>query len=118
MQVNIKAQDLCLTGSLHSHAERRARFALTRFCDRIQHVVMRLSDVKQLRGGLNKRCHLQVVMADLPDVVVEATEADFYTAINRATDRAGRNVVLRLHGSRPCSASDARPYRMHRIHST
>jgi ribosome-associated translation inhibitor RaiA len=44
----------------------------------------------------DKRCHLQVVLAGLPDVVVEDTEADLYVAIDRATDRAGRTLVRKI----------------------
>ena len=57
---------------------------------------MRLSDINGPHGGADKRCHLQVVLAGLPDVVVEDTEADLYVAIDRATDRAGRTVVRRI----------------------
>ena len=118
MQINVKVRGFSLTSSQRSHAERRLRFALTRFDDRIQRVVMRLSKVNDLRGGLSKRCHLQVVMVGLPDVVVEDTETDLYTAINRAINRAGRSLMLRLHVSRPCSASNARAYWTHHSRST
>ncbi len=118
MQINIKARSFYLTSSLRSHAERRLRFTLTRYCDRIQHVVMRLSEVYHLHGELNKRCHLQVVVAGIPDVVVETTEADLYTAIDRATDRAERSVALRLQNSRSFSVSDVRSFRAYRSHLT
>ena len=59
--------------------------ALTCCDDRIQRVVMRLSDINGPRGGADKRCHLQVVLAGLPDVVVEDIEADLYVAIDRAS---------------------------------
>ena len=57
---------------------------------------MRLSDINGPRGGADKRCHLQVVLKGLPDVVIEDTEADLYVAIDRATDRAGRTVVRKI----------------------
>jgi ribosomal subunit interface protein len=96
MQINIQARNFSLTDALRSHAERRLRFALTCCDDHIQRVVMRLSDINGPRGGADKRCHLQVVLAGLPDVVIEDTEADLYVAIDRATDRAGRTVGRRL----------------------
>ena len=92
MQIDIQARNFSLTDALRSHAERRLRFALTCCDDHIQRVVMRLSDINGPRGGADKRCHLQVVLAGLPDVVVEDTEADLYVAIDRATDRAGRTA--------------------------
>lgn len=96
MQIDIQARDFSLTDALRSHAERRLRFALTRCDNRIQRIVMRLSDINGPRGGADKRCHLQVVLAGLPDVVIEDIEADLYVAIDRAADRAGRTLVRKI----------------------
>ncbi len=96
MQIDIQARNFSLTDALRSHAERRLRFALTCYDDHIQRAVMRLSDINGPRGGSDKRCHLQVVLAGLPDVVVEDTEGDLYVAIDRATDRAGRTLVRKI----------------------
>ena len=96
MQVDIQARDFSLTNALRIHAERRLRFALSCCDDHIQRIVMRLSDINGPRGGADKRCHLQVVLKGLPDVVIEDTEADLYVAIDRATDRAGRTVVRKI----------------------
>jgi len=96
MQIDIQARNFSLTDALRNHAERRLRFALTRCDDHIQRVVMRLSGINGPRSGANKRCHLQVVLAGLPDEVVEDIEADLYVAIDRAADRAGRTVVRKI----------------------
>jgi len=96
MQIDIQTRNFSLTNALRSHAERRMRFGLTCCSDHIQRVVMRLSDINGSRGGADKRCQLQVVLAGLPNVVIEDTEADLYVAIDRATDRAGRTVGRRL----------------------
>lgn len=96
MQIDIQARNFPITDALRRHAERRLRFALGRCTDHIQRAVMRLSDTNGPRGGSDKRCHLQVVLVGLPDVVVEDTEGDLYVAIDRAADRAGRTVVRKL----------------------
>ena len=96
MQIDIQARNFSLTDALRSHAERRLCFAMTCCDDRIQRVVMRLSDINGPRGGADKRCHLQVVLAGLSDVVIEDIEADLYVAIDRACDRAGRTVVRKI----------------------
>ena len=96
MQIDIQSRDFSLTDALRSHAERRLRFALSCCDDRIQRVVMRLSDINGPRAGADKRCHLRVVLTGLPDVVVEDVEADLYVAVDRATDRAGRAVVRKI----------------------
>ena len=97
MQIDIQACDFSLTDALRSHAERKLRFALTCCVDHIQRVVMRLSDINGPRVGADKRCHVQIVLAGLPDVVIEDTEADLYVAIDRATGRAGRTAVRRIN---------------------
>ena len=96
MQIVIQAHDFSLTDALRSHAERCLRFALTCCDEHIQRVVMRLSDINGPRGGRDKCCHLQVILAGLPDVVVEDIEADLYVAIGRAANRAGRTVGRRV----------------------
>ena len=97
MQIDIRAHDFPLSDALRSHAERRLRFALSCCDEHIQRVVMRLSDINGPRGGADKRCRLQVVLAGLPDVVVEDVEANLYVAIDRATDRAGRTLVRKIN---------------------
>jgi hypothetical protein len=80
MQIEIEARNFPLTQVLHSHAERQLRSALTCCGDHIRRVAVRLSDVNGPRGGADKRCRLQMVLAGLPDVVVEDVEADLYVA--------------------------------------
>ena len=93
MQIDIQARDFTLTDALQSHADRRLYFSLTPCVVRIQRIVMRLSDARRSGGIAEKRCHLQVVLAGLPDVVIEETEADLYVAINRAINCARLSLV-------------------------
>jgi ribosome-associated translation inhibitor RaiA len=85
-----------MTDPLHDFAERRLRFSLTSSNSYIQRVKMRLSDINGPRGGADKRCHIQVVLSGLPDIVIEDIEADMYVAISRAADRAGRSVLRKV----------------------
>ncbi len=96
MQIDIQARQFTLTEALRSHAERRLRFALTCCDEHIQRIAIKLSDINGPRGGADKRCHLQIVLNGLPDVVIEDIEADMYVAIDRAVDRAGRSVVRKI----------------------
>ena len=109
MQINIQARHFSLTDALRNHAERRLRFALSSCDNHIRQVVMRLSDINGPRGGADKRCHLQVMLTGLPDVVVEDTEADLYVAIDRATDRTRRTVGRRLARQRDTARASG-PY--------
>ena len=109
MQIDIQARDFSLSDALRGHAQRRLRSALTCCDEHIQRVAMRLSDINGPRGGEDKRCHLQVVLAGLPDVVIEDTEADLYVAIDRATDRAGRTVVRKIDRRQSLLRQSGRP---------
>jgi len=97
MQIDIQARHFTLTNALRSHIEHRIRLALTCCDDHIQRVMVRLSDINGPRGGVDKHCHIQIVLAGLPDIVIEDTEADMYVAINRASDRAGRTLVRKIN---------------------
>lgn len=85
MQLDIEARDFELNDALRSQAEWRQRVALTRCGDRIQRVVMRLSDVDGLRGGA-------------PDVVVEDVESDPYGArgVRNAEWEASGNIRVEI----------------------
>ena len=96
MQIVIHALDFSLTGALRLHAEQRLRTVLTCHDEYIQQVVMRLSGNSGVRSGVDKCCHLQVLLAGLPDVVVEDVDTDLYVAIGRTVHRAGRTIKRRL----------------------
>ena len=100
MQIDIQARIFSLTEALREHVTRRLGFALGTRDEHIQRVLVRLSDINGPRGGDDKQCHIQIVLAQLPDVVIEDTEADLYRAIDRAADRAGRTLGRRLSRQR------------------
>jgi ribosomal subunit interface protein len=96
MQIDIQARNFPLTDALRSHVQRRLGFALSSRDDHILRIQVRLSDINGPRGGADKRCHIQVTISQLADVVIEDTELDIYTAIDRAADRASRTLDRRL----------------------
>jgi len=107
MQIEIQARNFSLTDSLREYIERRLGFALSTRDEHILRIAVRLSDINGPRGGADKCCHIQVVLPHLPDVVIEDTEVDRYTAIDRAADRAGRTVGRRLARQRDRGRSSA-----------
>lgn len=96
MQLEIQARDFTLTRALRGHIERRLGFAFSTRHEHIQRILVRLSDVNGPRGGNDKCCHIQVILARTTDVVIEDTEADMYVAIDRAAERASRTLARRL----------------------
>lgn len=96
MQIIIQSRGFSLTDALLSYAQRRLLFAMSYCSGHVNRVAIRLSNNNDLRGGTIKRCHIQVVLVGIPDVVVEDIEVDLYAAIDRAIDRAGRIVVRQV----------------------
>lgn len=96
MQVDIQCRRLKLTRGLRGFGERRIRSVLSRFDERIKKVSLWLSDVNGPKGGSDKNCQVQVVIAGKAPVIVEETRENLYVAINRALERASQSVVRKL----------------------
>ncbi len=100
MRVDIQGRGFSLTAPLLDHTQQRLRFALTRSGDRIKRVVVRLGDTNGPRGGEDKFCKIQVVLEQAPPVLIEDAGADLYAVIDRAAERAGRNVAKHIERQR------------------
>ena len=128
MQINIQSLGFTLTHALREYTGRRLRFALVHAGDHVRRVTVRLYDVNGPRGGIDKRCRIQVMLNGLAAVVIEGTEADLYLAIDRAADRIGRTVMRGLahhnaraptktqQSQRPLLRTDTAP--MHKLNRT
>ena len=96
MLIAIHSRGFPMTDAIEDHVHKRLGFTLARGGNRIGRVVVRLSDLNGPRGGIDKRCRIEIRLGGLPAVVVEDVQSDLYTAIDRATGRAGRTVNRRL----------------------
>ena len=104
MLINIQSHGFLVTRAISEHVDKRIRFALARIGHRLKRVEVRLSDLNGPRGGIDKRCLIEVHVNRLPPVIVTDIQSDLYASINRASARAGRTVMRRL-------AQDNRRYR-------
>lgn len=109
MRIQIQSLAFPLTAALLDHTERRLGFALARITDRIRRVLVRLGDTNGPRGGHDKFCRIQVFLEDAPPVLIEDSDGDLYAAIDRAAERAGRNVVRGLYRLQEKNVRPARP---------
>lgn len=81
--------------ALRDLALARVRFTLRRLKTVVPLATVQLSDVNGPRGGIDKRCQVQLRTDGAGVVVVDAVAADWRSAINRALGRAQR-LLLRL----------------------
>ena len=76
MKFGIRGRHIELTAALLGHVERRFRFALSRFGQKIRLVAVQLGDLNGPRGGLDKQCRVTVTLSPSGKVIVGATGAD------------------------------------------
>jgi len=107
MQINVQARGFELTPAIVTHLQRQLRFAFDHLGDRIRRVFVRVSDINGQRGGVDKRCQVQVKLADSSDVVIADVKADIYLAVTRAVERAAEAVTRRLGRMRRLQRSAA-----------
>ena len=96
MQIQIHANDFALTEGLRDHVAKRLAYALNHGRDIVSRIVVRLSDVNGPRGGVDKRCGIEVRLKGASTIAIDDTEADLYVAIDRAAERTGRTLDRRI----------------------
>ncbi|WP_379720074.1 HPF/RaiA family ribosome-associated protein [Massilia jejuensis] len=97
--MTIQANGFALTGALRAYTEQRLATALGWARTHMRKLVVSLSDINGPRGGVDKRCKIQVRLGSR-DVIVEDTGADLYAAIDRAAGRADRALVRQVERTR------------------
>ena len=99
MEVEVRIQGIDLSDMVRNYAARRMHFTLGRFASRVGRVVIRISDVNGTRGGVDQCCRISAELLPSGKVVLEQTDADLFTAIDRAAERVGqafRREIQRL----------------------
>lgn len=104
MKLAIKTTGVELDATLIAHIERRAEFALSHLAMYVQSVKLSLSDENGPRGGVDKRCRLQVQLADEAPLLVTERSDNAHAAISRAfgvvRHLASRTIQRRLRRAR------------------
>jgi ribosome-associated translation inhibitor RaiA len=96
MQIALQADGFSLTDALEKHVQDRLRFTFSRVAGRVRRILVTLSDINGPRGGVDKRCLIEVRLDGLSTVVIQDIQTDLYIAIDRAAGRAARSVMRRL----------------------
>ncbi|GMV23025.1 MAG: HPF/RaiA family ribosome-associated protein [Vicinamibacterales bacterium] len=100
MTITVHARGFALTDALHAHVLRRLQSAIGRLGRGVTRVAVRLTDLNGPRGGVDKRCQVQVSLADRAALVVHDTRSDLYAAVDHATNRTGLALSRRLAARR------------------
>ncbi|MEN9416880.1 MAG: hypothetical protein RI988_500 [Pseudomonadota bacterium] len=94
MQVLFKSRHPQAT-DLRDLTERRVRFVLRRLGWLVPRAEVQMSDVNGPRGGIDKRCQVELRTAGAGSVVVASVASEWRTALDNALTRAAR-FLMRL----------------------
>ena len=92
MQVLFKSRDP-QANELRDVAQRRMRFVFRRFDWLIPKATVSFSDVNGPRGGIDKRCQVEIRSDVAGTVVVASVARDWRTALDNALSRAARFLM-------------------------
>ncbi|EJE52454.1 hypothetical protein PMI14_02873 [Acidovorax sp. CF316] len=81
--------------------ERRVRFALRRLNALVPRADVQLADLNGPRGGVDKRCQIELRTDGAGPVVVSSVARDWRTALDDALARATRHVLRTLRRANP-----------------
>jgi ribosome-associated translation inhibitor RaiA len=112
MQITIHARGFQLTDAIENRVRERLWFTLSRITQRVRRVLVTLSDLNGPRGGIDKRCLIEVRLNARRKIIIEDVQPDLYTAIDRATGRAARTVMRRLTMNITRSRRQGRAHRL------
>lgn len=71
-------------------------FALSRFDSKIDEVTLTVNDLNGPKGGIDKRCQLQIKLRYGQDVILTNLDSTVEAGISRLADRAGRTIARRI----------------------
>ena len=96
MHVDVKTNAVEIERELQHRIDRRLRFALAWFGDRISRVVVYLSDLNGPKGGIDKSVRVLTRIDGVGLVVAMVVDSDWTVAVDRAAHRIGHNVSRSL----------------------
>lgn len=111
MQVELIIRNADLAKMLRNYADRRLHFARSRFGDRVDRVMVTLSESTDTERTSEKHCSIRVELKPFGQVFAEETDPDVYAAIDRAAGRVGRLLASRLERNTEMPRAGSRPDR-------
>ena len=114
----LKDQVRSRPADLPDHIERRLRFALTRFSDRVEKVIVFLQDRNGPKGGIDKVCRILAKVQGCGSIMATVSDSDWHAAIDRATTRIGHTVSRQVGRRRERNVEAVRIFAPRSLSST
>ncbi len=92
MHIQINVNDADTSDAIRNYVERRLRFALSRFGQRVGHITVRIRP----DGPFGKNCRVRAEVVPFGEVVVEQSGSDLFSAVDRAAGKIGRQFGREL----------------------
>ena len=105
MQVIFKSRDADAE-QFRTIAVRRVRVALRRLSWFAPRASVQLSDVNGPRGGVDKRCQIEIATKSGPPIIVTSMARDWLSALQSALTRATRSLLHNYKRSRQRQPSE------------
>ena len=97
MNLDFHSSRITVSESTQDYVKRRLAFALGRFDDVVQGVVVSLQDINGPRGGIDKLCRIRVkLVGQKAPIIADVLDTDIRPAIDMAADRLGRAVARQI----------------------
>jgi ribosome-associated translation inhibitor RaiA len=100
MQIHFESQTP-RAAPLAPWAEARARFVMRRLAWLLARVRLQLADLNGPRGGLDKRCRVELQADGVGTVVVSSVARNWHAAVDTALDRAARTLLRQRQRRQP-----------------
>jgi putative sigma-54 modulation protein len=111
MQVELIIRNADLAKILRNYADRRLHFALSRFGDRVDRVMVTVSESTDGERTSEKHCSIRVDLKPFGQVFAQEIDPDAYAAIDRAAGRVGRLLASRFEKNTEMPRAVSRPDR-------
>lgn len=95
MQITFESRDAD-GAQMRDLSTQRLRFVLRRLASFVPHVKLQFSDVNGPRGGVDKRCQVELTTEGVGKLVVASLARDWRTALERSLARAARALKRSL----------------------
>lgn len=92
MQFELLPRNVEISDEFRETVERRARYALGRFGERIVGTKVMFRDVNGPKGGIDLQCVIEAKLSRGGSVAVEVTDVDIELAMTRAVERLSRRI--------------------------